>query len=270
MKFEEIELKDRLGKEYTEHPIFGQLQYYCDFYDSLSFSIMNWTSQGTKAILNLDTYVFSSIKGTIESIIDILRKARINDSYALLRKYFDSTIINVYTNLYLTDHFSINNFIVSQIDNWREGIETIPEYRVISKYLMNSPKLKPIIDLLHKDDRYKRIRDRCNNHTHYNFYRNLLLNDNTIHNPNRIKYLDTFAFDIESIFIQHFSQIFYLNDHYMMSSDYTDYLDVGMTPEDDCQYWVAPFIQRAFDEIIKVKRPDLAEEIKKRTAMRLQ
>ena len=99
MIIEEVKQEDILGKEYTEHLIFQQLKYYSDFYNSLSFSIMNWNSMGTKAILNLDTYTFSSIKGTINSITEILSKGRVNDGYALLRKYYDSTIINVYTNL---------------------------------------------------------------------------------------------------------------------------------------------------------------------------
>ena len=97
---------------------------------------MNWISQGTKAITNIDTYVYSSIQGTLESIHDLLLKGRINDSYALLRKYYDSSIINVYSNLYLSDHVSIDNFIVSQIDNWRKGTETLPEFRIMSKYIL--------------------------------------------------------------------------------------------------------------------------------------
>ena len=269
MKLEETKIEDQLGKEFTEHRIFGELITYSDFYSSLSFSTMNWTSQGTKAIFNLDTYAYSSIKGTIDSITEILRKGRINDAYALLRKYFDSTFINIYSNLYLQDNFSIDNFIVEKIDNWRKGTESIPEFRVISQYIKESPKLKSISELLKKDDRYKKIRNRCNDHTHYNFYHNMLLNDNEIHNPQRLKYLDMFSFDIESLFIQHFVYIFYLNDHYFMSSDYTDYLDLGMTPEEDSQYWVAPYLQKLFDEVIKSKRPDLAKKIKDNTAMEL-
>jgi hypothetical protein len=269
MKIEELKPEDRLGKDYLEHQVFKQLDNYSDFYKSLSFSVMHWISQGTKAIMNLDTYTFSSINGTVNSIKDILIKGRINDSYALLRKYYDSTIINIYSNLFLSDHFSIDNFIVSQIDNWRSGKETIPEYRVISKYVKDSSKLKPINDLISKDDRYKKIRDRCNDNTHYNFYRNLLLNDNEIYNPNRIKYLDIFSKDIKDLFVQHFAYLFYLNDHYMMSSDYIDSLDVGMTPEENSQYWVAPFIQDIFDNVIKINRPDIANEIKRHTQMEL-
>src|SRR5690554_2769406 len=103
--------KATLDKSYFEHKVFGELKVYSEFYNSLSFSIMNWLSQGTKSILNLDTYSYSSIEGTIDSIREFLEKGRINDAYALIRKYHDATLINVYTNLYLQDNFSIDNFI---------------------------------------------------------------------------------------------------------------------------------------------------------------
>jgi hypothetical protein len=270
MKFKDIKIEDKLGKDFSEHKIFGELKDYSDFYSSLSFSIMNRISQGTKALLNLNTYTYSSIKGTIDSIYEILSKGRINDAYALLRKYYDSTIMNIYSNLYLQDNFSIDNFIVEKINNWRKGTESIPKYRIISKYIKESTKLKPINELLKKDDRYKKIRDRCNDNTHYNFFYNFLLNDNEIYNPQIVKYLDIFSFDVQSLFIQHFAYIFYLNDHYLMSSVYIDYLELGMTPEVDSQYWVAPFIQQIFDKIIKLKRPDIATEIKNNTNMKLK
>jgi len=261
---------ERLGKEYTNHKVFGQLTEFAAFYESLAHTTMGFMSQGTKAILNLDTYVFSSVKGTLDSIRELLTNGRINDSYALLRKYYDSTIINIYTNLYLNDHFNIDNFIVEHIDNWRKGTASIPEYRVISIYIKDSDKLKPITDLLLKDKLYKDVRDRCNDHTHYNYYYNLLLNDNEIYLPNRINALDRFSADLTAVFVQHFAYLFYLNDHYMMSTDYVDYLNVGMTPEEDTQYWVSPFIQKTFDEWIKPNRKDIADEIKSKTSMKLE
>jgi len=270
MSFPKMTIEDRLGTKYTSHKVHGELQNYSNFYDSLSFSIMNWMPQGIKAFLNLDTYALSSIKGTVNSIGELLQKGRINDAYALIRKYYDSTIINIYSNLYLQDHFSIQNFIVEQIDNWRKGEETIPDFRIISNYIRESDKVKSITGLLHKDDRYKKIRNRCNDHTHYNFFHNMVLNDPLVHNPHRIKYLETISFDMESLFIQHFAYLFYLNDHYFMSSDYMDYLDVGMTPEEGSQYWVAPFIQEIFKETIYKKRPDIATEIKDRSEMKLE
>ncbi len=260
MKIEDIKPEHKLGKAYKEHLIFEQLQYYADFYDSLSFSIMGFVSTGTMGLVNIDTYTYSSIKGTIESMSDILKKGRINDAYALLRKYYDSTIINIYSILYLKENFSIESLVVQKIYNWINGIETIPEYRILSQYIKDSQTLKRINELLTKDDRYKKIRSRCNDNTHYNFYRHLLLNDNEIYNPNRVKYLDAFLKDMENLFIQHLAYVFYLNDHYMVASDYVDYLEQGMQPEEDSEYWVANFVQDVFDKIIKVKREDIAKE----------
>jgi hypothetical protein len=242
---------------------------YAEFYRNWSLSVFSFITEGTKSIGNIDTYVFSSMQGTLESIRDILIKGRINDAYALLRKYYDSAIINIYVNLYSSDHFSLENFIVEKIDNWYQGKEKLPDFRVMSNYIRGSEKLEKINALLHKDKTYTRLRERCNDHTHYNFYYNLLLNDNEIYLENRIAFLNSFSRDLENIFILHLSCLFYLKEYYMMASDYLDSLDFGLTPEEDSQYLVAPFIQEIFDSVIKASRMDIAIEIKRKTIMKL-
>lgn len=213
---------------HKEHPVFKQLSEYAEFYKDLATSVMGWVTQGTLgSVLNIDTYVYSAMQGTLDSIKDILIKGRINDSYALLRKYHDSVIINVYSNLYLDDNFSIENFVVEKINNWLHGKERLPEYRIMSDYIRKSEKLSDINALLYKDNTYKEIRDRCNDHTHYNFYHNLLLNDNELYIKNRFGILNRFSKDLENLFILHLSYLFYINDKYMMSSDYMDSMDFG-------------------------------------------
>jgi hypothetical protein len=167
----------------------------------------------------------------------------------------------------LNDNFRIENFIVDQIDNWVKGKEKLPEYRVMSRYIKSSRKLSKINELLHKDATYRNIRDRCNDHTHYNFFQNVLLNDNEVYLENRLAFLNTFSKDLENIFVLHFSYLFYLNDYYMMSSDYGDSMDCGLTPEEGSQYFVAPFVQKVFDSVIKISRMDIAKEIKSKTSM---
>lgn len=83
-----------------------------EFYRQLATSVFSFATMGTKAIYNIDTYVYSSMQGTLESMRAILLAGRINDAYALLRKYHDSAVINVYSNLYLHNNFSIEKFIV--------------------------------------------------------------------------------------------------------------------------------------------------------------
>lgn len=257
------------GQEYQQHPVFERLKQFADFYESLSDNAFRFISSGTTTPFNLDTYVFTSMAGTLESIHDILIKGRINDAFALLRKYYDSAIINAYCTLYLEDNCSLENFIVTKIDNWLKGTEQLPEFRVMSNYIRSSEKLRPINDLLYRDDRYKKLRDRGNDHTHYNFYHNVLYNDNKVHLPSRIKLLDRLSMDALNIFVLHFAYIFYLRDHYMASTDYVDALDCDMQPEPGSQYWVANFVQSTFDEVIKKHRADIAGEILAKTGMEL-
>jgi hypothetical protein len=259
-----------MDNAYIEYPVFGQLSKYAEFYGNLSFSTMAFVTMGTKSIINIDTYVYSSMQGTLESIRDILINGRINDAYALLRKYYDVATINIYTNLYLDEHFNIENFVVEKIDNWLKGKEQLPDIRGMNNYIQKSEKVTNIYKLLHKDKRYSELRNRCNGHTHYNFYYNVLLNDNMVYLKNRLAILNRFSKDLENIFILHLSYLFYINEHYMASSDYLDSLDCGVTPEEDSQYFVAPFIQEIFDGVIKKNRMDLAIEIKSKTSMMLE
>jgi hypothetical protein len=138
------------------------------------------------------------------------------------------------------------------------------------KYIEDSKKLANVTNLLKIDDPYKIIRDRCNDFIHYNFYRNILYNDSGIYLENRLRVLDQFEKDVRNIFILHFSYLFTVSQHYMVSSDYTDSLDMGLTPEEGSEYFVAPFIQRMFDKVIKKYRSDLANEIKNNTSMQLE
>jgi hypothetical protein len=81
--------------------------------------------------------------------------------------------------------------------------------------------------------------------------------------------LKEFSNDLRSVLILHLSYLFFAKGHYMTSSDHLDCLECGVTPEPDSQYWVAPFVQEIFDQIIKPYRPDLAATIKQHTAMQL-
>lgn len=257
-------------KEYSEHLIFKLLPKFEKFYENLSNLIMGFVSIGTRSIINIDTYVYSSMQCTLESIEDILKKGHINDAYALLRKLYDVAIINIYTGLYLDENFSEENFIVEEIDRWIKGKKQLPDVRVMNNFIKSSEQVAEIYRLLHKDKRYSELRDRCNNHTHYNFYSNILLNDGKIFLKNRIYILNTFLEDLENIIILHLSYLFYFKDYYMMSSDYLDCLECGVIPDEDSKYSVAPFIQDMFHNLISAKRADLAMQIKKKTVMQLK
>lgn len=257
--------------EYSKHVVFASLTENIGFYRNLSDTVMMFPTMGTRAIINIDTYVYSSIAGTLESINIILKNGRIGDAFALLRKYHDSTILNVYTNLYLEDNLHASKFIVEEINDWIKGTKRLPEdqFRTMFKYIENSDKLKPMTDLIFKDKNYIETRKRCNDHTHYNYFSNILINDNEIRLTYRTKLLDTFEQDLKNLFILHLAYIFFLNGHYMGSSDYIDALEMGVKPEEGSQYWVASFIQKVFSDVIVKNRPDLGRLIIDNSNMRL-
>lgn len=262
----------RLTQEYKEHKIFKELEEYSKFYNSLGFSTFLWYQKGTEDITNFDNYIFSSMKGTIESISLILNHGKINDAFSLTRKYYDNVIINIYAILYLEDNHSIDNFIVDKINNWVKNKEKLPTYKEMSNYIRSSERLKGINNILFKGTYYKNMRQRLNDHTHYNYFQYMFYNDNEMGDlkNNRITFLEQLSIDIRNIFILHLTLLFTIKDNYMMSSDYTDYLDFGVNPPENSQYWVAQFIQDIFNNVIKKYRNDLFEEIKKSTYMEIQ
>lgn len=259
-----------IDSDYKKHVIFSELSEYIDFYKLLSDSIFQFFTLGTSPVCSVDSYLISSIQGTIESVKLILQDGKINDSYALIRKYHDSVIINIYETLYLQDNFSIENFVVQKINDWVHNKEKLPRYSDMMDYICKSAALEKVNKMLDLKGHYKKIRDKCNDHTHYNFFYYMMLNDNQIYLKDRLKFLDQLSGIIRDIFIQHFIWLFTLNGHYMSSSDYIDSLECNIIPEKDSQHWVAPFVQEVFDEIIKKYRMDLALELKNTTSMKLK
>ncbi len=139
----------------------------------------------------------------------------------------------------------------------------------MAKYLNSSVSLFELNKLLDLDKRYDGVRDRCNDNMHYNFFSFLVLNDGNIYMKERLQHLEQLQQDIRDVFILNIAYILTINEHYMMSSDYMDHLEVGMSPPENSQYWVAPFIQEMVNKIFIEERSDILELLKSSTNMEL-
>ncbi len=262
--------------DYADHYLFLDLERYAQFYDRLSESVSCFITKGVAGSslrgfpINLDAYAYSSMEGTLESIKVTLEIGRINDAFALLRKFYDSVVINVYADLYLRDNFSLEEMVVEKIDSWIRGKEKLPEYRIMSEYIKNSQSLRPIGILLWRDSHYKQIRERCNGHVHYRSFFHAVLNDSRIHNQHRVKLLGQFAYDLRDLLVLHLACAFFLNGAYMTSGDYVDFLDCGQQPEKGSELWVAPWVQEMLDQVVKQSRPDLYQVLKATSEMDLK
>lgn len=254
--------------EYRSHAVFASLERYVGFYGLLSDSIMRFLTPGTGALVNIDSYLYGSMGGTLSSIRLILAEGRVNDGVRLAAEVLDSITLSLYVGLYLTGRWDERSAKVAEVRGWLRGEMRLPRYEVMKDSVVRAKQLAPIIGmLLGRDDRYKGIRDRSNGHVHYNDFQHVLLNQDTYIDRRRV--LDRFARDLTDLFVLHLACAFHMNGHYMMASDYVDYLDCGLAPEVDSQYWVAPFVQEIFDEVLCPMRPDVCQAIKGRTSMQL-
>jgi hypothetical protein len=251
------------------HKIFSELDYYIEFYEYFSSGVFSFSSHGIKTIFNIDSYVYSSMQMSMDSIKQILTLGRINDAYALVRKYYDSVIINIYYTLYIKDNENQYNIFVDKINDWYLGKEKLPRYKTIKKYIEDSKHVKKLNEIIDFDKRYITIRENCNDQMHYNSFYTMLNNDSSIYDKMRLRLYDRLSSDILNLVILHLSYMFFINDYYTCSSDYLDSLEMGLTPEDDSQYLVAPYIQEFFDKIIKKYRKDIADLILESTYMQL-
>lgn len=86
---------------------------------------------------------------------------------------------------------------------------------------------------------------------HANRYASILLNCRDVEFGDRVKSLDGASIILKQVFTIHLAFIFYLNGQFMMASDYIDSLEIGLTPPEGCENWIAPFAQEAFDKYIK-------------------
>lgn len=263
-----------MDEELKKHACFELLDKCVEFYDRLSYSTFGYITVGItgkteEMPVTLDSDIFLSISGSMKSIKRNLYSGQINDVYALIRKFYDVIIINTYEIILLKTEISIENFIVEKIDKWLKGKEKLPRFKEMNELIEKCENLKNINRIFNKDNRYKHIRDRCNDHIHSNYFQYMQLNSK-VNVQNAKVFINIINNDLLDLLVLHFGYLFTLNEHYMASSDYIDCLDLYIEPEEDSQYWVAPFVQDFFDKYVKTRRPDISKEVISSTSMDLK
>lgn len=249
-----------MPEAYLKHKVFDDLKYMTKFYDSLSMSCYSFVTTGIQGITNYATYVYSAIEGSLDSISTLLAKGRINDAYTLIRKLFDDILLEIYMDVTLKDKVNLDNYFVEEVNNWIQGKFRIPKTEKILKCIEQSERTKDLYPYFGWKTYLKKNRELLDDSVHSNRFHLMLLNCNTVYIKDRNRHLDNCEMVLNQIFLVHLSFIFHLNPHYLMASDYMDYMEIGMTPPEGCQYWIAPFAQEAFDKVIKPHK-DIANYI---------
>ena len=174
---------------YLKHKVFNDLKNVRKFYDPLSNNCYSFVASGTKGIGNYASCVYSSIEGTLDSITTLLTKGRINDAYTLIRKLFDDILLEIYMDVNLKDKFSLENYIVEEVNEWIQGKHRIPKTVKILKYLETSERTRDLYPLFGWDTYLKKNRELLDVSVHSNRFYLMLLNCNTVYIEDRERHL---------------------------------------------------------------------------------
>jgi hypothetical protein len=259
-----------MSTDNEDHALFADLRCYIEFYEMLAQSTFQYFTPGTLGGIGMDSYIQSSLQETLDSIRLVIRASRIGDAYALLRKFHDAAVLNIYNSLYLKENYRLDNLNVEQITKWIKDEKDSPRYEVMIKYIDNTCALNSSNAIFNADNRFSLLRKRCNNRSHYNSYAAYMENIGQVRLPARSKIFDQLAVDIKDLVVLHLGYTFYTNWQYLSSSDYMDYMNCNMTPPEGCQNIVATYIQEFFNSVITPFRPEITLAIKRDTPMLLE
>lgn len=286
-------VKRTMPDEFASHAMFKELDVCYDAYDALAGLVFGFITPSTTVFGNIDSYFLDSLAGTVESMSSVLRAGRISDAYTLLRRFRETSLLQVYVLVrheerqerlgeLLNDSFAtdseeflkglqdvaLQGIYVEEVEKWLRGETSPPKLRMDSESLAR-PGILEQVRTLADQTRHKEIVDRCNNHVHLGSFQHLWANAS--HRPDVLLFwLEQFAQDYRDLVSWHLAHVLAVRPMYMASSDYIDALDCGVEPEEDSQYWVAPIVQQLFDEVITPHNPSVTEFLKENTSMELK
>ena len=258
------------GEEYEKHEVFETINKMKDYYDGLADTCFQFIPTGTLAAANYSSYVYLSIETTLESIEMLLKNGHITDAFVLIRKLFDTAMVEIYLNVVREDKYDWEkNIVVKDVNDWIRHKIWIPHTDRILGVLKNSNTTKDIYPLFGWESYLKSNRALLDDNVHASSYKSLLANCKTVYIKDRVRYLKNANIILRQIMLVHMSFVFYLNGHYMMAHTHMDYLEMGKTPPEGSQYWLAKYAQDAFDEFIK-PYPKIATFVKEHCSMEIE
>lgn len=266
-----------LGSNYYNHKIFCILEELSAFYDFLAYNDEGDTKeQIVTSKKTLFFNIYSSIQGTFESLKLVVYTGRLNDAFALARKYADA----VTTSLYLITRVDKD---ASKIIESSTDIKSIFSASEARRWTLNSKQLYRntstpnaalcevdayLGDLLQlanqkKDSDCKNNKDRqvCNDNLHYNSWSDFSNNDLNYlrQNGRSILLLDKLFDALIYFFTEHFSYLYLLKPQLYCARDYASFLGTDKELASDAKYFAASIVNEMFNKYIKTAYPKVAE-----------
>ena len=266
-----------LGVKYYNHKIFELLDDLYYFYGFIAENSSN-TPDGLMITgkFSVGYHIYSSIQGTLESIKILIYAGRLNDVFALSRKYDDAILTALYVSILIkqdenkiieTEEDLLSILKKSEVRDWSNKGKPLywrcdkpkSEIEKIDKYIWNLLGLRSNDNTSLKKNEKSR-RQKCNDNVHYNSLSVFSNNDyETLkHNNNGLMLLDQLFDVIMQSFAMNFSYLYLTKPYIYAANDYINSIEEGFQPEEGSENWVAPIVQDVFDKYIKTQYKEIA------------
>lgn len=266
--------KDRIKDLNSFKKVTKSLQEIEDLYQRISLlqtfngTILIATANNKKCIL--DTALLDSSIETLESIKACLGYGSLSDAYTLLRKFRDQSIMflyflaivkrNAYPNENYDKHFEY-------LFDWYNSKIGFIDFDQMFKYLKSDPDVHKIIDKYGLQNNWETLRHKLNDYVHVkgvdnayaNYKRNYDLSSGFEKVDKNLKYLSVYFLSLLLI----------IDSTMVMSTDYIDHMEMGMTPPEGSQYNIAPSIQEFINQYLKSYDNDLVNFIRQSSIMEI-
>lgn len=217
--------------------------------------------------------ILQSAAQTLQSMIVCSEYGNIADVHMLLRKLRDDLLFYLYLMVICknSDILSDDDLTKQEkhINAWIKNQLSRLRIQEVVNYITSARDCVELVEKYRLKDELKQIAVTLNNYTHGNgnLYYNRLF---TRYKDDEIRNLSANQIRMLNYILVTFVLLLVLVSPYsIMASDYFDALECSMMPEEDSQYWVAPFISEFIEKHKNLLGENTLEYLRTATSMEL-
>lgn len=231
-------------------------------------------------LINLSN-LFQSLEFTLHNLYHCCLNYCMADANILLRKYRDDLFFALYSCSYymnITDEIKPSETkrlktvgeMEANLLNWLNGKLSNLHFGTVVKHINELPSAAAVSKQYDLKRKFDEMGKELNNYVHgngRNFYNECYWK--TIDPAKPIREVKEITQKLAKITVTFLLLVAICVPHYIMSTDYTDCLDFGLTPSDGSQFLVAPFVEEYLKAHLDLIDPECYRYLQENTSMEL-